>query len=94
MSALGLTPLETLREGEPLASIGTPLTGPGIKGCYFTLFHRGMRAITIPVARERREVHLPPHAMGCTMGTEEFGSFGITLCLLTLVTASQGGRLM
>lgn len=94
MLVLGLAPLESLREGEPPASIGTPLTGPGIKGCYFAVFHRGMGAIRIPVARERREVHLPPHAMSGTMGTEEFGSFGITLCLLTLVTASQGCHLM
>lgn len=94
MSALGLAPLESLRDREPPTSIGTPLTGPGIKGCYFTVFHRGTGTIRIPVARERGEVHLPPHAMSGTTGNEKFGSFGITLCLLTSVTASQGCCLM
>lgn len=42
-------------------------------------FNRGVGAIRILMSRERREQHLPPHAMDDTMGIEESVSFSITL---------------
>lgn len=57
-------------------------------------FYSRVGAIRILVARKRREVHLPPHAMSGTMGAEEFRIFGITLYLLSSMTARQGCYLM